>query len=192
MWLCIFSYLFLYMVMENYIIVIFFNHVPALFRKCNWVVKHQSNLGISGCINWLWPLNKTIVLRCFRSRCRLIWAENDSLKSHKSLSNICHPSPKAHNMADKNDWPHTKTKINSKIHLSLPQWFLVSYAYGIAVVRAFLYNARWKPLTQRLITLFIYYYLCPGAKNTINLAKPELKDSTLTCFQFKLNHGCIK
>lgn len=166
---------------------------PIIYlEKHNWLVKHQRNLGIFRCIYWLWPTKQKMPLRGFCVRCRIVWAENDSLKSHKCCSTICPPSTKAENMADKNDWPHTKTKVNYKMHLSLPQWFLVSYAYSTAVVRALLYNARWKPLTQRLITLFIYYYLCPGAKNTINLAKLEVKDSTLTCFQFKPNHGCIK
>lgn len=88
--------------------------------------------------------------------------------------------------------PHANMALNSNNHLSHPQWFLVCYTYGPATVRALLYGGRWKPLAQTLITLFIYYYLCPGAKNTINLAKLDLKDFKLTCFQFKLNHGCIK
>lgn len=151
-------------------------------------MKRQSNLGIFGRINWLRTFEK-------QQKDLFLQTKNPNM-THWKTTDLSPPLPalprKAQNMADKNGWPHANTEVKSKNHLSVPQWFLVCYAYGSAVVRALLNFARWKPLTQRLITLFIYYYLCPEAKNTINLAKLELKDSALTCFQFKLNHGFIK
>lgn len=99
---------------------------------------------------WIWIAQKLrIVLYT------LVWKANPNITHWKATESL--PSPhKAQNKADKNGRPHTNTKVNS------PNLFVT--ATVTPHILLLWHEARWRPLTQGLIALFIYYYLCPGAK----------------------------